>query len=120
MDRKALTREYKDIRRPMGVYQVRNTVNGKLLIGVSVDLPSMLNRQQSQLRMGGHPNKELQKDWVEFGPDAFEFQILDTLTPPDRPGYDPKGDLKALEELWLDKLSPFGEQGYNVKPKQKP
>ena len=104
----------------MGVYQVRNTVNGKLLIGVSVDLPSMLNRQQSQLRMGGHPNKELQKDWVEFGPDAFEFQILDTLTPPDRPDYDPKGDLKALEELWLDKLTPFGEQGYNVKPKQKP
>ncbi len=118
MDRKALTRQYKETRRPMGVYQVRNTVNGKLLIGVSVDLLSMLNRQQSQLRMGGHPNRELQKEWAEFGPEAFEFQILDTLTPPETAGYNPKDDLRALEELWLDKLSPFGERGYNARPKQ--
>jgi group I intron endonuclease len=117
MDKKRLIREYKETRRPMGVYQVRNTVNGKVLIGVSVDLPSMLNRQQSQLRMGGHPNRELQKDWAEYGPDAFEFEILDTLTPPEDPNYVPKNDLKALEELWLDKLSPFGDRGYNAKPK---
>ncbi len=44
MDKRALTREYKESRRPMGVYQIRNTVNGKLLVGVSVDLPSILNR----------------------------------------------------------------------------
>jgi len=117
MDKKALTRQYKETRRPMGVYQVRNTVNGKVLIGVSVDLPAMLNRQQAQLRMGGHPNRELQKEWAEFGPEAFEFEILDTLTPPEGAQYDPKDDLRALEQLWLDKLSPFGECGYNVKPK---
>ena len=44
MDKKALTREYKETQRPMGVYQVRNTVNGKVLIGTSVDLPAILNR----------------------------------------------------------------------------
>jgi hypothetical protein len=117
MDKKALTREYKEAGRPMGVYQIRNTVNGRLLVGVSVDLPSMLNRHRAELRMGGHRNRELQKDWAEFGPEAFEFEVLDTLTPPERPGYDPKADLRALEELWLDKLSPFGEKGYNVRPK---
>ena len=101
----------------MGVYQVRNSVNGKVFVGVSVDLPSMLNRQQAQLRMGGHPNRELQKDWAKFGPEAFEFEILDTLTPPEDVNYAPKDDLKALEELWLDKLSPFGDRGYNAKPK---
>jgi hypothetical protein len=117
MDKKALIREYKESRRPMGVYQLRNTANGKLLIGVSVDLPSILNRHRAALRMGAHTNRELQKDWKEFGPEAFEFEILDTLTPPGRPDYDPSGDLRALEELWLDKLSPFGERGYNAKPK---
>jgi hypothetical protein len=34
-----------------------------------------------------------------------------------KPAYNPAGDLKALEELWLDQLMPFGERGYNVKPK---
>jgi hypothetical protein len=115
MDKKALTREYKESWRPMGVYQVRNTVNGKLLVGASVDLPAILNRHRAELRMGGHRNRELQKDWAEFGPEAFE--TLDTLTPPERPDYDPKEDLKVLVVLWLDKLSPFGERGYNAKPK---
>jgi group I intron endonuclease len=118
MDKKALTREYKENRRPMGVYQVRNTVNGKLLVGTSVDLPSILNRHRAELRMGGHRNRELQKDWTKFGPEAFEFEVLDTLTPPERLDYDPKDDLRALEELWLDKLSPFDERGYNARPKR--
>ena len=118
MDKKALTREYKESRRPMGVYQIRNTVNGKLLVGASVDLPAILNRHRAELRMGGHRNRELQKDWAEFGAEAFEFEVLDTLTPPERTDYNPSGDLRALEELWLDKLTPFGERGYNAAPKR--
>src|SRR5436853_850211 len=114
MDRKTLIREYKETRRPMGVYRVLNTVNQKSFVGTSVDLPAMLNRQQSQLRMGGHPNKALQKDWNEYGAEAFEFEVLDTLEVPDRDGYDPKADLRTLEGMWLDKLKPYGEGGYNA------
>lgn len=118
MDKKALTREYRETPRPVGVYQIRNTVTGKLLVGTSVNLPAILNRHRAELRAGGHRNRELQKDWAEFGPDAFEFEVLDTLTAPEQPGYDPSADLRALEELWLDKLSPFGERGYNAPPKR--
>jgi hypothetical protein len=118
MDRKALIREYKESRRPMGVYRVRNTVNGRSLVGASADLPAMLNRHRAQLRLGAHANRALQRDWNEFGPQAFEFHILDTLTAPDRPDYDPSDDLRILEELWLEKLSPFEGQGYNAKPKR--
>ena len=106
MDKKTLTREYKESRRPMGIYRIRNTANGKLLVGASVDLTSILNRHQWDLRMGGHRNRELQKDWAEFGAEAFEFEILDTLTSPEQPNYDPKDDLRALEELWLGDYSP--------------
>ncbi|HEY0511668.1 MAG TPA: GIY-YIG nuclease family protein [Thermoanaerobaculia bacterium] len=117
MDKKALKRQYKESPRPMGIYQVRNTVNGKVLIGTSVDLPSMLNRQRAQLRLGGYSNRALQKDWTEFGPEAFAIEILDILPPSDRPAYDPAADLQALEALWLEKLTPFGERGYNARPK---
>ena len=117
MDKKTLRREYKENALPMGVFQIRNTVNGKVLIGTSVNLPAILNRHQAELRLGGHRNRALQQDWNEFGPEAFELTILDTLPPSDRPAYNPADDLKALEALWLEKLMPFGERGYNDKPK---
>jgi hypothetical protein len=120
MDRKALIRQYKESRRPMGVFRVRNTVNGKSLIDASTDLPAILNRQQFQLRQGLHPSRELQKDWNELGPEVFVFEVLDTLTVPDQPDYDPADDLQALKQLWLDRLSPFDDRGYNARPKQTP
>ncbi len=118
MDRKALIRKYKETPRPMGVFRVLNTVNGKSLVGTSVDLPSMLNRQRAQLSFGGHPNRALQRDWNEMGAQAFTFEVLDTLTPRDEEGYDPAAELKALEALWLEKLSPYDERGYNSRPKE--
>jgi hypothetical protein len=65
----------------------------------------MLNRQRAQLRLGAHPNRA----------DAFEFEILDTLTPSDEPDYDPSDDLRVLESLWIEKLSPFDDRGYNTR-----
>ena len=113
MDRKEATRAYKEARRPMGVYQIRNTVSGKAYIGTSVDLPSMLNRQRAQLRFGAHADRALQADWNALGDAAFAFDVLDTLDPPDEPGYDPADDLRTLEELWRGKLADAGAEAYN-------
>ena len=112
MDRKEQIRTYKESSRPMGVFRVRNAVNGRSLIGSSVDVPAMLNRQRFQLESGFHPDRVLLAEWRESGPDAFAFETLDTLAPPDEPGYDPSADLKALEEMWLEKLGRAGERGY--------
>ena len=62
--------------------------------------------------MGGHRNRELQKDWNEMGPDVFEFEILDTLERRDGPDYDPTEDLQLLEELWVEKLASSGHASY--------
>ncbi|MBS1912244.1 MAG: GIY-YIG nuclease family protein [Bacteroidetes bacterium] len=113
MDRKALKREYMETPKPMGVYRIHNTVNGKSLVGTSVNLTAMLNRHEAQLKMGLHANAALQSDWNVMGREAFQFEVLDTLTPPDRQGYDPADDLRTLEELWLERLKPFDERGYN-------
>ena len=112
MDRKAQIRAYKESPRPMGVFRVRNTTNGRSLIGSSVDVPAMLNRQRFQLGAGGHPDRALQQDWKDFGPAAFEFETLDTLEPPQEPGYDPAVDLRMLEQMWLEKLGRAGQRGY--------
>jgi len=118
MDRKTLIRDYKERQHPMGVYQLRNTVNGRSLVGSSVNLPAIFNRHRAQLRFGAHTNRALQQDWNELGEAAFEFHILDTLDAPDRSDYDPAEDLRVLEQLWLDKLSPFEGRGYNAPPKR--
>jgi hypothetical protein len=102
----------------MGVYRVRNITDDRSLVGRSVDLPSILNREQAQLRLGAHRNAELQRDWNALGPDAFAFEVLDTLTPPEQPDYDPGEDLRVLEALWLERLEPFGERGYTPRPRR--
>jgi hypothetical protein len=117
MERKELIRQYKERRPEMGVFQIRNTANGRVLIGSSTDLPSMLNRQQAQLRLGSHPNRDLQADWRAFGADAFTFETLDTLSRPEDPAYDPAADLAALLEIWLEKLAPYDFRGYNRPPR---
>lgn len=117
MDKKALIREYKETKRPIGVYCIRNTVNGKLLVSTSRDLPSILNRQRMQLRAGSHTNQSLHKDLKEYGAEAFEVEVLDTLDVPEQADYDPSADLRILEQMWLDKLLPYGERGYNPEPK---
>lgn len=108
MDRKSLIRQYKEARRPMGVFQVRNTRTGRVFVGSSIDLPSILNRLRSQLRLGGHPDRALQEDWRSMGDDAFAFEVLDTLAPPDEPTYDPTDDLRTLEGLWRAKIAEAG------------
>ena len=62
--------------------------------------------------MGGHPNPRLQSDWAAEGPDAFVFEVLDTLSPNDDPDYDPGDDLRMLEELWLEKLALSADSRY--------
>jgi hypothetical protein len=117
MNRKELIRAYREARRPMGIYRVRNIHDGRSLVGRSVDLPSILNRERAALRFGAHPNAVLQRDWNALGPDAFAFEVLDTLTPPEgRPDYDPADDLCVLEALWLERLEPYGERGYMRRP----
>jgi hypothetical protein len=100
----------------MGVYRVRNTVTGHALVAASLDLPSILNRHRAQFGMGAHRSRVLQEDWNAHGADSFVFEVLDTLTPPDQPDYDPLPDLTVLEDLWLEKLSLSADRLHTIAP----
>ncbi len=117
MDRKAvLKRTYKENPPPPGIYRITNKANGKVLVGRGMDVQGKMNGQRAQLRMGAHRNIELQQDWMRFGADQFVFEVIDYLTPSTDSLQDTLKDLVALEQLWLAKLQPYGEKGYNKAP----
>ena len=116
--KKILKEEYKQTHTPMGVYQIRCLANDKLLLGSALNLPGILNSNKFQLKLGKHPNKELQADWSRFGSEKFSFEILDELTATEGADYDYREDLASLETLWLEKLQPYEDRGYNKKGRQ--
>jgi hypothetical protein len=115
-----LKRHYKENPPEMGVFAVRNLVNGKVLVGASLNLPGALNRLRFELSTRIHRNTPaLQEDWDRLGAEAFAFEVLDVLEPPKEPeasGVDVKEELRVLEALWLERLRPYGEAGYHPAP----
>ncbi|MGI6603835.1 MAG: GIY-YIG nuclease family protein [bacterium] len=117
MDRRMIKQEYKQTPRPKGVIAIRNLVNGKILVLSSPNLDGGINRHRFQLEQGMHPNRQLQKDWNEYGAESFSFEILEELKLKEDPSHDYREDLEALEAKWLEHLQPYGERGYNKPPK---
>jgi len=99
----------------MGFYQIKNMRNGKIFIGSAKDLRGKINSNKFQLKNGSHINKEIQKDFNEIGEEGFSFEIVDYLDPKEDLKYDYTEELKILEEMCLEKLQPYNENGYNTK-----
>jgi group I intron endonuclease len=112
--RRELNREYTERVKPAGVYQVKNLANDKVLLGSSLNLEGPLNRHKFMLKIGSHTNKALQNDWNELGPEQFAFEILEEVKVKDDSNFNLKDELTLLEMIWLEKLQPFGERGYNL------
>jgi group I intron endonuclease len=112
--KKDIKREYKEREKQAGVFQVKNTVNGKVLLGSSLNLEGPLNGHKFMLTIGGHRNKVLQQEWNEYGPDKFVFKILEVVKVKDDPNFNLSDELTLLEQIWLEELQPFGERGYNT------
>ena len=115
---KELKSEYKQMKFPMGVFQIKNIQNGKIFIDSSSNMNSKWNRHKMELRYGNHRNSELQSDWKNLGEDNFVFEILSDLEQKDDGGINYSKELSLLEEMLIDELEPFGAKGYNIKKKK--
>ncbi len=110
----ALKREYKENRRPAGVYRIKNTANGKIFIGSSVDVQSRINRHKAGFAfLDSHENPNLIADGKKYGAENFIFGILETLEGEYEFDAALREDMKLLEQMWLEKCEPFGDNGYN-------
>ncbi|MFC5699689.1 GIY-YIG nuclease family protein [Cohnella faecalis] len=113
--KKELQRQYKEETKiEGGVYAIVNNRNGRRLIASTPDLKS-LNGRRFMLAMGSHTNRELQREWNEYGADSFEFEVLEKLERKENESiyYDMKDELVKLEQSWIDRLQPYGERGYH-------
>jgi hypothetical protein len=121
MDRKSeLKRAYRDNPPLAGVFVVTNRSNGKVFVGSGLNVQGVLNSQQAQLKWHSHMLRELQQDFDRLGADQFSFEVVDTLKPDPAAGVELRDELDALEALWLEKLQPYGDRGYNAPPRDRP
>lgn len=112
--RQELKREYQEREKPAGIFQIKNTVNGKILLGSSLNLEGPLNSHHFMLTIGSHRNRALQADWDTYGSEAFRFEVLEVVKVTDAPHFKLEDELTLLEQIWLEQLQPFGERGYNI------
>lgn len=117
--KKEIATAYAKSFRPMGIFQLRNLENGKIFVGAAMDLDGMRNRIAFSAGQQVVPFDELKEDWARYGADSFVYEIVDQLKPKTDSLADRaelaqyKADLDELLELWLDKLQPYDDKGYN-------
>ena len=98
-----------DIPHSAGVYQIRNTVDGKIYVGSARDLQKRSRDHFWQLKRGKHHSILLQRAWEKHGPTAFAFKVIEVV--------DDVATLIAREQEHLDRLRPFERgRGYNLQP----
>ena len=111
---KQLKDEYKPKKFRIGIFQVRNAINGKIFVGSSINLDAIWNRIKVEVKFGGHRNEKLQNDWKEFGEENFVFEVLSEIEEKDGDKVDYNKEVKTPEEMFIEELQPFGERGYNA------
>lgn len=107
MDRKKeLKEQYKQMKPEMGIYVIRSNVNNKCYIEGTQNLRATLNGAEFKLDAGGHPNRELQKEWKEKGKRNFTIEVLEKLEyDKDETKTDYTDDLALLVMEWEERLT---------------
>jgi hypothetical protein len=112
--KKELKKEAALVKTYMGVYKLTNTQNGKIFINASINLKNQESRLFAQLKLGSHPNAILQRDFKQFGQEAFTFEILEQKETEDKRDID-QYELEKMFKVWFEDLAPYGDRGYNKK-----
>jgi group I intron endonuclease len=94
-----------------GVYEIRNTKNGKVYIGSSKDVYDRLKAHKGLLNRGAHHAKHLGRAYNLDGGEVFEFNLIERACK-----YKPI--LVAREQYWMDYYQSYDQRyGYNTLPK---
>ncbi|MDR1674004.1 MAG: GIY-YIG nuclease family protein [Oscillospiraceae bacterium] len=102
-DKKEIRDQYKNREITGGVYAVKNTQSGKILLESTADLQGAQNRFEFSVKTGSPAFVKLQRDWNAGN---FTFEVLDPLTKKDtQSDKEFSDDIAALKEIWTEKLS---------------
>lgn len=87
-----------------GIYQIKNTINEKIYIGSSKNIPKRWNEHITNLNNQTHHSYKLQNDWLKYEIKNFSFTIIEIVN----------DDKKLLEreQFYIDQFEM--EDLYNV------
>jgi group I intron endonuclease len=89
-----------------GIYAIRNTVNGKIYVGSTVNVRARLVYHRSFLNRGKHVNQKLQRAWIKYGSAAFQLSAIEYV--------DNCSELLSREQHWIDSEQAV-DCGYNIR-----
>lgn len=90
----------------IGVYLIRNTVNGKVYVGSSSNVEKRFGDHKRHLRRGAHTSCHLQEAWKLYGEESFVFTLKMECE---------ENRLLEVEQEYMDLyLSSDGDCGYNI------
>ena len=86
-----------------GIYAITNSIDGKRYVGQAASIARRWSAHRSNLSLGKHANRKLQRAWNKHGAAAFTFVVLE---------YVPVETLTEREQHWFTILKPE----YNLAP----
>lgn len=110
-NKKELRAQYEQRKVIGGVYRFMNSKNGKFYLQSTDDIQGTRNMFQFAQMTNSCNIPPLQRDWSEFGKDAFQLEELELLEKTETQTREEFAqDIKTLMEMWKEKLS--GESQY--------
>ena len=86
-----------------GIYVITCLRTDQQYVGTAIDWEKRIAQHLSKLRRGKHKNKKMQQAWIEHGPIAFEFKLVEECELP---------ELLARERFWVEQLG-SDTKGFN-------
>jgi group I intron endonuclease len=95
--------------RQSGIYSIKHIASGRIYVGSAINLRMRWHQHKSDLRLGKHHSRYLQRAWNKHGADAFVFTIIEIVA-------DPK-TLIEREQYWIDEFkAATSNNGFNLSP----
>lgn len=94
-----------NIKEESGIYCIKNTLTNKMYIGQSLNLRKRISDHFRKLPKGTDECTYLQKSYLKYGAEKFEYFILE---------YCLSSDLNKKEEYYISKYNTKAPNGYNL------
>ncbi|NIF07140.1 GIY-YIG nuclease family protein [Chryseobacterium sp. Tr-659] len=102
--KKQLREKAKDHPITMGVLSVKNKVNGKEYIQGSLNLEALTNKMKFLLNGGMFTQSQLQKEWKEYGSEAFIFEFAVIIPLQENQYINYRQEISKAEEIVISKI----------------
>jgi len=104
--KKEIIAEYKERKILGGIFVIRNSDTGKILLDSTTNLQGAKNLFEFSKKTGSCGILKLQSDWTAIGKEKFVFDVLEELEKGETQTLkEYKDDLEVLKLMWKEKMA---------------